>query len=161
MGNRSLACLGCKGCQTLIWQNGMHLICMEKAIRKLHQQYSTVIVLNLSKTEQMLRIITSYNDTDELLFNLLLAPFFFARAVLRSQHKALCLQQGSRAGGWARSPTLGAACPTGAQQTPHELSLLHHEGLLILQRSPRTADSLEFALTTCLKSGNSEGCSIS
>lgn len=49
---------------------------MEKAVQKWHQQYSTVIVLNLSKTEQTLRIMNSYNDTDELLFNLLPAPSF-------------------------------------------------------------------------------------
>ena len=68
-------------------------------------------------------------------------------------------------------PPCGAACHTRTQQTLHELSLLQHEGLLILQRSqwsPSTADScdrnshsLGFALITHLKSGNSEGWGIS
>ena len=68
-------------------------------------------------------------------------------------------------------PPWGAACHTRAQQTLHDLSLLQHGGLLILQRSqwsPSTADSCErnshslgCALIACLKLDNSEGWGIS
>lgn len=103
-------------------------------------------------------------DTDQLLFHYWM--YFFARAMLCSQQKALCLQKGSHAVDWTRVTTLRCH-----QQSLHKLSLLRHEGLLVIQRSqwsPSTTDSWErnshslgFALITCLKCGNSEGWGIS
>lgn len=134
----------------------MHLICMEKAVQKLHQQYSTVIVLKLSKTEQTLRIMSSYDDTDELLFNLLLAPFFYkggaalsAEGSVPAAGQPCCrLDKSSHPGChlplWSTAAWAEPAAAWGSADTTEE-----------------PQECWFFALTTCLKSGNSEACSIS
>lgn len=98
----------------------MHLICVEKAVQKLHQQYSTVIVLNLSKTEQMLRIMNSNNDTDELQFNWLLAPCFL---------QGWCCALSRRPSACSRTAVLGAGqellpwvLPAPLQNSRHHMS---------------------------------------
>lgn len=112
--------------------------------------------------------MNSYNRRRSVTI-LLLDVVFFARTLLRFQQKAPHLTEGQ----WScelKWPARGAACHTRALQTLHSLTLLQHEGLLVLQGSqgsPSTAGSCErnsrslsFALIICLKLGNSEGWGI-
>lgn len=107
------------------------------------------------KTEQMLRIMSSYHDTDELLFHLFLAPFFCKGGAALSAEGPV--------------PAAGQLCCRLDKSShpgchlPLWSTAAWAEPAALWGSADNTEEPQEcwfFALTTCLKPGNSEACSI-